>query len=73
MVPMRPANPVHVPILLLWEFSKGKTGLGRDQKAHLQDCPECIRVLGLCSSSMAMAQVERIVEEGGCRDSLDYD
>ena len=53
----------HIPVRVLWEFTKGMKQLNEVERLHLAGCETCVGVLGICRSAQSLKHAESLVEE----------
>ena len=56
-------QPVHIPVSVLWEYSKGHRALESEHLHHLASCQDCVAVLWLGRSSDSIEHLKtRLIE-----------
>jgi hypothetical protein len=64
-------GPPHIPVSLLWQYTKDTIALFDSEIDHLNGCEHCAELLGLCCACTSLEHVERIIgfESGGRKGS----
>ena len=64
-------GPPHIPVSLLWQYTKDTIALFDSEIDHLNDCEHCADLLGLWRACTSLEHVERIIgmESGGHKES----
>jgi hypothetical protein len=55
----------HIPLGLLWRYSRDIGSLTPTYMDHIQACEDCMGILGICRTGRSIEEVKRIAEEEG--------
>ena len=64
-------DPPHIPVSLLWQYTKDTIGLVDTEIDHLSACEQCIGLLDLCRACATLEQFEDIMESQSGTDGAD--
>jgi hypothetical protein len=57
--------PKHIPLAILWKYSRESATLAEDHFEHLQDCQDCVAITFLCRKSDSLEEVVRTLDRFG--------